>query len=146
MDIWYPANQGESYTKAIAKAYWRSLPDFSVQNNTSNKMIIQGFDYMSEIELEVVQGSLVLTQDNDTMTLEDDEVTKLARFIEDDNERELYLIGSNIVARKSDTTAFVSLKYSYLESGTTYRSNMNILLSESMCDELLENLVNMGVA
>lgn len=108
-------------------------------------MRIQGFDYMSEIELEVVQGSLVLTQDDDAMTLEDDEVTKLARFIEDDNERELYLIGSNIVARKSDTTAFVSLKYSYLESGTTYRSNMNILLSESMCDELVEHLVNMGV-
>jgi hypothetical protein len=109
-------------------------------------MIIQGFDYISELEIEVVQGSLVLTQDDDTMTLEDDEVTKLARFIEDDNERELYLIGSNIVARKSDTTAFICLKYSYLESGTTYRRSMNILLSESMCDELLETLVNMGVA
>jgi hypothetical protein len=107
---------------------------------------IQGFDYISEIELEIVQGSLVLTQDDDTVTLEDDEVTKLARLINDENEREIYLRNSDIVAKKQDTSVFVSLTYNFQENSDTRQNVHVILLSQSMCDELLENLVNMGVA
>ena len=109
-------------------------------------MIIQCFDYMSEVELTVVQGNLVLTQDDDTMTLEDDEVTKLAQFIQDEKATELYLIGSNILAKKDGTTYKLALEYHHIKQGDTLRSVDAILLSEYMCDELIENLVNMGVA